>query len=69
MNDFGTMKKRIAILCQVISLIYVAVCLVVLFKTQNRTHAEYARVRKATPDMINLPVERVHSGAVSMLCN
>jgi hypothetical protein len=63
------MKKKLTILCQIISLIYVAICLMILFKTQDRANAEYARVKKSNTDMISVPVERVHSGAVRMLCN
>ncbi|HBB91249.1 MAG: hypothetical protein A2X22_12320 [Bacteroidetes bacterium GWF2_49_14] len=63
------MKKKFTILCQIISLLYVAICLVVLFKTQDRSNSDYARAKKCNTESVNEPIERVHSGSVRMLSN
>lgn len=56
------MKRRLTILCQVISLIYVAICLIALLKTHNRSPRDYARYRIDHTETIQTSVDRVKAG-------
>lgn len=60
------MKRKFAILCQIISLIYVSICLIVLFKTQTRSDCRYAKLKKYNTEMPCPSGDRVHSGAIRM---